>query len=94
MARLTRRSLLHGSFGLMAAGTLARPYLANAAAKTAEVWWPQGFVQDEDIAIKKAMADYEKASGNTIDLSITPLPAAAEDRRGDADRRRAGRDGE
>src|ERR1700726_4286492 len=73
MARLTRRSLLHGSFGLMAAGTLARPYLANAAAKTAEVWWPQGFVQDEDIAIKKALADYEKASGNTIDLSITPF---------------------
>src|ERR1700724_1992826 len=73
MARLTRRSLLHGSFGLMAAGTVARPYLANAAAKTAEVWWPQGFVQDEDIAIKKAMADYEKASGNTIDLSITPF---------------------
>src|SRR3982075_992827 len=73
MARLTRRSLIHGSVGLIAAGTLARPYLANAAAKTAEVWWPQGFVQDEDVAIKKALADYEKASGNTIDLSITPF---------------------
>src|SRR6267143_3898532 len=73
MARLTRRSLIHGSVGLMAAGTLARPYIANAQAKTAEVWWPQGFVQDEDIAIKKAVADYEKASGNKIDLSITPF---------------------
>src|SRR5947208_16965266 len=73
MARLTRRSVIHGSFGLMAAGTLARPYIANAQAKTAEVWWPQGFVQDEDVAIKKAIADYEKASGNKIDLSITPF---------------------
>src|SRR5438552_9116768 len=73
MARLTRRSVIHGSFGLIAAGTLARPYIANAQAKTAEVWWPQGFVQDEDIAIKKAVADYEKASGNKIDLSITPF---------------------
>jgi multiple sugar transport system substrate-binding protein len=73
MARVTRRSLIGGSVGLMAAGTLARPYIANAQAKTAEVWWPQGFVQDEDIAIKKAVADYEKASGNKIDLSITPF---------------------
>src|ERR1700732_670531 len=73
MVRVTRRSLIGGSVGLMAAGTLARPYIANAQAKTAEVWWPQGFVQDEDIAIKKAIADYEKASGNKIDLSITPF---------------------
>src|SRR6195256_1570172 len=73
MANLTRRSLLHGSVGLMAAGTLARPYLANAAATTAEVWWAQGFVQEEDVAFKKVVADYEKASGNKIDLSITPF---------------------
>jgi len=37
MVKLTRRSLLHGSVGLMAAGTLARPYIANAATTTAEV---------------------------------------------------------
>src|SRR6266403_815387 len=73
MALVTRRSLIGGSVGLMAAGTLARPYIANAQAKTAEVWWPQGFVQDEDIAIKKVVDDYEKASGNKIDLSITPF---------------------
>src|SRR5882762_312099 len=73
MANFTRRSLLHGSVGLMAAGTLARPYIANAAATTAEVWWAQGFVQEEDIAYKKLVADYEKASGNTIDLNITPF---------------------
>src|SRR5436305_8514829 len=73
MARLTRRSVIHGSFGVIAAGTLARPCIASAQAKTAEVWWRQGFVKDEDVAIKKGMADYEKASGNKIDLSITPF---------------------
>src|SRR5947207_11010444 len=73
MARLTRRSVIRGSVGLVAAGTLARPYIANAQAKTAEVWWPQRFVPEEDIAIKKAVADYEKASGNKIDLSIVPF---------------------
>jgi len=73
MASLTRRSLLHGSVGLIAAGTLGRPYIANAAATTAEVWWAQGFVQEEDVAFKKVVADYEKASGNKIDLNITPF---------------------
>jgi multiple sugar transport system substrate-binding protein len=58
--------------GLVAAGTLARPFLANAAATTATVWWTQGFAQEEDISFKKIVADYEKASGNTIDYSITP----------------------
>ena len=51
---------------------LARPYIANAAATTATVWWTQGFAQEEDIAFKKIVADYEKASGNTIDYSIMP----------------------
>src|SRR6201982_574850 len=73
MTNLTRRSGLHSSLGLAAAGTLARPYIANAAATTAEVWWAQGFVPEEDVAIKKVVADYEKASGNTIDLTITPF---------------------
>src|SRR5438067_6704408 len=73
MARLTRRSFIRGSIGLVAAGTLARPYVANAAATTAEVWWVQGFVQEEDVAFKKIVADYEKASGNKIDYSIIPF---------------------
>src|SRR5215468_937342 len=71
MTTLSRRSVLRSS--LAAAGTLARPYIANAAATTAEVWWPQGFVPEEDVAIKKVVADYEKASGNKIDLSIMPF---------------------
>ncbi len=73
MERLSRRSLLRASVGLAAAGTLARPYIANAQAKTATVWWVQGFAPQEDAAFKKLVADYEKASGNTIDFSIIPF---------------------
>src|SRR5271169_2216955 len=72
MAILTRRSVLRASLGLAAAGTLARPYMANAAASTATVWWIQGFAEEEDISFKKIVADYEKASGNTIDYSVVP----------------------
>ena len=73
MAILTRRSVLRGSLGLAAAGALARPHVANAAATTAELWWQQGFAQEEDIAFKKLLADYEKASGNKIEDSIVPF---------------------
>jgi multiple sugar transport system substrate-binding protein len=73
MATLSRRSVLRSSLALAAAGTLARPYVANAAATTAEVWWAQGFVQEEDVGFKKVVGDYGKASGNTIDLSIVPF---------------------
>src|SRR5206468_12540195 len=72
MSRLTRRSVLQSSAALAAAGALAHPYVANAAAKTAETWWIQGFAQEEDISFKKIVADYEKASGNTIDHTIIP----------------------
>src|SRR5438105_15639604 len=73
MAYLTRRSFLCKSLTLAAAGSVARPYIANAAATTATMWWAQGFVQDEDVALKKVVAEYEKASGNKIDLSIIPF---------------------
>jgi multiple sugar transport system substrate-binding protein len=72
---LTRRSVLRASLALGAAGTLARPHIANAAATTAEVWWTQGFAKEEDAAFKKMVADYEKASGNKIDYSIIPFAA-------------------
>src|SRR5437762_6514743 len=72
MTILTRRSILRSSAALAAAGTLARPFIANAAATTATVWWVQGFAQEEDVAFKKIVADYQKASGNTIDYSIVP----------------------
>ena len=71
----TRRSVLRGSLALGAAGALARPYIANAAATTAEVWFAQGFVPEEDAAFKKMAEDYEKASGNKIDYSLIPYAA-------------------
>ena len=73
MTIFTRRSVLRGSLGLAAAGALARPHIANAAATTAEVWWTQGFAQEEDIAFKKLVADYQEASGNKIEDSIIPF---------------------
>jgi len=75
MSILTRRSVIRSSVGFVAAGALARPYIANAAAKTAEVWWVQGFVKEEDVAFKKMVDDYEKQSGNKIEQSITPYAA-------------------
>ena len=73
MTLLTRRSVLHSSLAVAAAGTLARPFVANAAAKTATVWWTQGFVPEEDAAFKKLVEDYQKQSGNTIDFSLIPF---------------------
>jgi multiple sugar transport system substrate-binding protein len=73
MAYLSRRSFLCRSLALAAAGSFARPSIAKAAATTATMWWAQGFVQDEDVALKQVVADYEKASGNKIDLSIIPF---------------------
>ena len=75
MAILTRRSVLRSSLALAAAGGVARPYIANAAATTAELWWVQGFAEEEDIGFKQLVADYEKASGNTIEYSIVPFAA-------------------
>src|SRR5438093_3793758 len=75
MAHLTRRSVLRGSLALAAAGTgtLSAPHIAKAAASAASMWFAQGFVQDEDVSLRKAVADYEKASGNKIELSIIPF---------------------
>jgi len=73
MGDLSRRAVIRTTLGLAASGGLARPYLASAAARTATVWWIQGFVQEEDIAFRKIVADYEKISGNTIDFSIIPF---------------------
>jgi multiple sugar transport system substrate-binding protein len=73
MGNLSRRSVIRTTLGLAVTGSLARPYVARAAATTATVWWIQGFVQEEDVAFRKIVADYEKISGNTIDFSIIPF---------------------
>src|SRR6201985_2483193 len=74
MGNIGRRPLFYGALGA-AAGALARPHIANAQAKTATVWQNQGFVRQEDEAFRKTVADYEKASGNKIDLSVMPFMA-------------------
>src|SRR5262249_43337756 len=68
----TRRSVLRSSAAIAAVGALGRPFVARADAKTATVWWIQGFAQEEDIAFKKIVDDYEKASSNKIDYTIAP----------------------
>jgi multiple sugar transport system substrate-binding protein len=75
MAILTRRTVLRSSLAFAAAGALARPYVANAQAKTAEVWFAQGFVPEEDSAFEAMIADYEKQSSNKIDRSTIPYAA-------------------
>ena len=75
MADLTRRSVLRSSIGLAAAGSLGRPYVANAAATTIDVWFVQGFVPEEDAAFRTMVADYEKQSGNKVEHSLTPYAA-------------------
>src|SRR5262249_58073130 len=65
--------MLRGSLALAAASPIAAPYIARAAATSASVWFAEGFVQDEDVSLRKAVAEYEKASGNKIELSITPF---------------------
>jgi len=73
MSNPSRRTVMRGSLGLVAAGTLARPFVANAAATTVSVWWSQGFVPEEDAAFRAMVAEYQKQSGNTIDYSLIPF---------------------
>ena len=63
MHPMSRRKILAATAGLAATGTLARPYIANAQSKTANIWVQQGFVQQEDVAFKQTVADYEKDTG-------------------------------
>jgi multiple sugar transport system substrate-binding protein len=72
MRKLTRRTMMRGSLGVAAAGAVARPWIANAQAKTATAWWNQGFVPEEDASFQAMVAEYEKQSGNKIDYSLIP----------------------
>ena len=72
---MSRRKALTGTASLAAIGPLSRPYIANAQSKTAAIWVQQGFVQQEDVAFKQTVADYEKNTGNKIEHSIMPFMA-------------------
>jgi len=73
MKKLSRRSALRGSMSAAASATIARPFLAHAAATTISVWWPQGFVKEEDIGFRAVVEGYEKASGNKVDHTLIPF---------------------
>src|SRR5271157_5572242 len=75
MALMSRRAVIRESLGLAATGVLAGPRIAHAAATTATFCQVQVFVPEEDAAFRKTVADYEKASGNKIDLSVMPFMA-------------------
>src|SRR5262245_48770608 len=67
--------MIRGAAGVAASSTLGMPFIANAQAKTAVCWLNQGFVQQEDSAMRKTCDDYMKASGNKLDYSIMPFMA-------------------
>ncbi len=48
--KMSRRFMVGAPLSLATAGGLARPYIANAQAKTAVIWINQGFVHQEDEA--------------------------------------------
>jgi multiple sugar transport system substrate-binding protein len=75
MNSMNRRSVIRGSLSLAATGALARPYIANAQAKTAVYWAGQGFIPEEDAAMRKVCEDYMKVSGNKLDYSLMPFMA-------------------
>ena len=59
-------------------GWLASPLPASAAGRTITIWWNQGFYSAEDQAMKEMVADWEKQSGDKIDITFyngSDLPA-------------------
>jgi hypothetical protein len=59
MPKLTRRSLLRNFFGVLAGRTVARPYIANAAAKSATAWWVQGYCSRRRRGVLKTLSPTE-----------------------------------
>lgn len=68
--RLERRTVLTGGLGLVATSALSRPALARG--QTITVWWNQGFYPAEDEAFRNLIKEWEKASGNQVNLTLLP----------------------
>ena len=71
MTKLARRTLI-GSLGAAAAATVVRPRPARAAG-TVVMWWNQGFYQSENQAVLDIVAEWEKATGNKVQLTFLPV---------------------
>lgn len=81
MQSVLRRNILKSSIGLTAGGLLggvglSRPAVARG--QTLDVWWNQGFYPAEDAAFRGLVAAWEKASGNTVNLTLLPGQALNE----------------
>lgn len=76
MHGVVRRDLLKTAAGLAAYSALGRPALARG--QTITVWWNQGFYPAEDQAFHNLIAAWEKASGNTVNLTLLPGQALNE----------------
>jgi len=74
MGTIRRRRVIQSSLAAIT-GALAMPYIANAQAKTAVCWLNQGFIPQEDAAMRQVCEDYIKQSGNKLDYSIMPFMA-------------------
>src|SRR3954471_18071847 len=75
MGTIPRRSAVGGMLDRSAVAEVGTPYIANAQAKTAVCWLNQGFLPEEDAAMRKVAEDYMKASGNKLEYSIMPFMA-------------------
>ena len=71
MGKLSRRALI-GTIGLAAAASTVRPRRAKAAG-TVTLWWNQGFYEAENQAVKDLIAEWEKTTGNKVELSFLPV---------------------
>ncbi len=65
-----RRSWLKALALGTALGWMGLPGGAHAAGKTITVWWNQGFYPAEDNALRQTVADWEKQTGNKVDLTF------------------------
>jgi multiple sugar transport system substrate-binding protein len=74
MVSISRRGLIRTSLTAVS-GALAMPYIARAEAKTAVCWLNQGFVPQEDEAMRAVCEAYMKTSGNKLDYGIMPFMA-------------------
>ncbi len=77
MVQTTRRTFTFGlTSAALATAAMRRP--ARAAGKTLTIWWNQGFYPAEDQAFQNLIAAWEKASGNTVQLTMLPGQALNE----------------
>src|SRR5215213_1232413 len=56
---------------LLAAALMLAPPAARAADLT--VWWTKGFYPEEDDAIRRVVADFERETGTVVELDLFPL---------------------